>query len=928
MASRGTCISGLFALPCVLLASLSFARGFGEGPATRPVLFIGTSLPDPPSQREDWKQPATALPTKLLDATTALFSQGMADPRGCEYRQIEVAVGNVWSGGGNSFATHGWVLPNKDNVTQRFAVCWNGLIYPAVNVGAAADIKSDVDALLESDRKAMEGLEKQGRERYRFMGVIPENEAVSFETMTDTKVCLLLRAGHTSLAEKYWAQLAFRPAGNQKGNDDPYLPLASEWAWYAFDRAVCGHMRGDDVVSAQTAQLLTRAVAEIERSAAARGYIRPLRQDPADSNHIIDNGPYLGFLEPLPALLQDEQRRVAEKPKPPALDEAMKIADKSGRIAALIRDLEEIDERQWGQPGGVGVDASPIVLALEKEGQDAVEPLIKCLESDNRLTRSVSFGRDFGADRNLIPVAHAAYLAIGNILQTHQFGTASDAFNRGGTPGRKRIVAEVKSFWAKARGKSPAEMWYETLADDAAPSSRWTEAVQKIVQPTDVEVRGGWVLDPERKPGEIPPIRGESLRNKSNPSVSQLIARRVPQVAAEEPGNSMAMYRSHDAARMALALNRWDAKASEPVLRAQIVQCEQALNQWGHYNNQLRQDVAEMTTALASMGDSGTLKEYAHWISEQTPAREASDAVVRTFEPMLRYPDNPDIAAAANHLFGRRESPWYCLPKATGYREFGPDSDLVASSLIAVPAFRKNVLDNLADVSQVGTVSIESGTVRIKMSSGGNLGTGILDPSDPLLPSTGEQRTVRVCDWYAWHLSKPDGSPQFELFWPADKRDDAVRRATEFVSHWAVRFAPNDLQEVMQKRAFQSLHMTFPRLDHPATIDDVREGRAIFSLGGRAGTAVVPIKPFPCKAKWIAFKQAVVRYQMYDPKTQSQKVLTEFDQDGVVWQAEDIAENQKVQRYYGFVGHHVIAKVPADEIKLIPNIPAWDPRSE
>ena len=38
--------------------------------------------------------------------------------------------------------------------------------------------------------------------------------------------------------------------------------------------------------------------------------------------------------------------------------------------------------------------------------------------------------------------------------------------------------------------------------------------------------------------------------------------------------------------------------------------------------------------------------------------------------------------------------------------------------------------------------------------------------------------------------------------------------------------------------------------------------------------------------------------------------------DGWVWQAEEVRRGDRWERYYGFVGPHVIARIPADEIEL------------
>jgi hypothetical protein len=78
---------GLF-LPSLLV----WVQGSAAQPTPSPPSprFTGTSIPDPPRQREPWTPPDTKLPRFLINATAALFEAGMADPRGCTYRDIEV----------------------------------------------------------------------------------------------------------------------------------------------------------------------------------------------------------------------------------------------------------------------------------------------------------------------------------------------------------------------------------------------------------------------------------------------------------------------------------------------------------------------------------------------------------------------------------------------------------------------------------------------------------------------------------------------------------------------------------------------------------------------------------------------------------------------------------------------------------------------
>lgn len=113
----------------LLLTAASSAQA--RPAAQQPAKFEGDSLPDPPQQRLGWEPPRAPLLEKLLTATAKLFEQGLADPRGCEYREVEiVASGNIgaWTG---RIKTHAWVLPAAPQPGgRRFAVAWNGLSTP------------------------------------------------------------------------------------------------------------------------------------------------------------------------------------------------------------------------------------------------------------------------------------------------------------------------------------------------------------------------------------------------------------------------------------------------------------------------------------------------------------------------------------------------------------------------------------------------------------------------------------------------------------------------------------------------------------------------------------------------------------------------------------------------------------------------------
>src|SRR4029077_15370356 len=101
---------------------------------------------------------------------------------------------------------------------------------------------------------------------------------------------------------------------------------------------------------------LTSLQKAVEARAEELGFPRPQRLDGKDQPT-----PYIDFLGQLPELLADQERR-GKEPKRPAVPP--RGGDKSARIAALIRDLDQAVARQWGQAGGGSLGVASVVKAL------------------------------------------------------------------------------------------------------------------------------------------------------------------------------------------------------------------------------------------------------------------------------------------------------------------------------------------------------------------------------------------------------------------------------------------------------------------------------------------------------------------------------------------------------------------------------------
>ncbi len=809
--------------------------------------FTGGSIPDPPRQKEPWTAPPTKLPRFLVAATEALFEQGLADPRGCEYREVEAVDGMTYK-------THGFVLPQRAGQSDRFFVGWDAVVRPAVSIGAAADLEKDIRALADGIRRGRQGdateqTKRLGRFSGYWWGGWGGQGTASFESGSPLKLCLLLRLGLADLAEELFA--AATPwTPDVKGRDltdyqVSYLSLAQVWAATVYQRLMAAHMRGEDAVALDAARRLSAFEKAVDIRASELGFAR-------NTNYQSQPPSYFPHIRQLPELLADHERRAREPARGPI---PKRGGNPAPRVAALIRDLDQIDERQFSSPGSANPGSSPLVKALIAEGGPAVEPLLAAYETDTRLTRSVSSGQGMSY---VHPVAEAELAALSGLLQGADFRTSEpNAYNRN-LSARKELVRSLRAFWAKNREVSPNERWFRLLSDENAGRDRWLEAAAHIVQPRD-ETGPAYIGRSAMRVGPTPsPMKGEELRARHNPSVSGLLAGRVADIAATANPLQHPNIELYRACELAMALHAWDEKAALPVMRNLTRACREDMELKRTQGSQLDQSmsrfVVQFTLIRARAGDRNAVGEYATWIRDCRP-KELENHGFECFEPMWAYPDDPAIQGEARRLFADPESPWLSLvraPGGSGVFSFHARG-LYTSPLLRVDGFRTAIIAALADRSPRGTVRRTDRRVfEYKMSDGenGNYGS---DRPDLDEVEQGVDRPFRVCDQLAWLLSGIEGSPRCELYWPEDRRDRAVAASAEFLRKYGEQFTatpPPGENDFPSKRA----HVAFPKLDRPATPEDVRAGRAIFSLQGEGEVRLAKVPERPFRARWVTLK--------------------------------------------------------------------------
>jgi hypothetical protein len=168
---------------------LMFAVGCASRFAQSSPLFDSKEAPVPPAQTQPWTPPRTELAPIVVSAVTELFREGLADPRGCEYREIEIAESKTWR-----IKTHGWVLPGKGG-EQRYAIGWNGVVYPVASVGGPVDLQKEFSVMPTA----------YGARRFRGNGngwPMSDQGSLSADSALPIKTAFLLRLGETQLAEE------------------------------------------------------------------------------------------------------------------------------------------------------------------------------------------------------------------------------------------------------------------------------------------------------------------------------------------------------------------------------------------------------------------------------------------------------------------------------------------------------------------------------------------------------------------------------------------------------------------------------------------------------------------------------------------------------------------------------------------------------
>jgi len=325
-------------------------------------------------------------------------------------------------------------------------------------------------------------------------------------------------------------------------------------------------------------------------------------------------------------------------------------------------------------------------------------------------------------------------------------------------------VQEMRAYWNKYKGLNLNERCYLILKDDAA-GSRWLEAASHLTQPENVTTfRGGFN---ERKPEPAPApvrLRGEDIRNKTNPSVAGLMARRALEIPSANPN----AYDLAAAGEMGLKLAAWDAQAAGPVLKSLAQRCATVMNYSGAGMGGV---LAKLALARAQAGDPGAFDDYAAWLPTTTPA-QLGYSFPGFLEPLASYPTNAVLESAAEKIFADTNPAWGRLPWQKNV-----SANPAASGLAKGPVFRALLARELDRKEVCGSISWQaSGMVHYSISNqlGGSF---IYDFPEARQTPDGTAAELRWCDWIALSLAQGKYIVPYNPFAPVAAREGAIGNA-------------------------------------------------------------------------------------------------------------------------------------------------------
>lgn len=559
--------------------------------------------------------------------------------------------------------------------------------------------------------------------------------------------------------------------------------------------------------------------------------------------------------------------------------------DTAKKTRFSIDRLEEL-ESVCRVRNGTSFEDLPAVAALIELGDAAVPSLIDTIEKDNRLCRTFDNGRWGG--RKIVGVRDAALDVVQLILRVGEWDprNATDAGLLEDYDKNKRVRV-LRSYWKEFGHLRYEERLMKVLKDPKSTPEATRDAAKLLSHLAD-----------------DPPSRSHSLS-----SIGRQFSTQIDLAAYrfESPTAAEAILAAYDRDQLASNMKRLNVHLhhylnpfEDAYLEALIELGDRRIAGELTKRASAAPDLAarrKWAFAAHQLGDSRALKALANDIrlgyfalpsmnQDDNPfEREAPDALemqslIRTFANAGRPETERALAAMTNP-----NHPAHELLKHFILESLVRGNDCWSEHPCCLPFLRMLMDDKRATGA---SISIEYDQLRRRGEQGSSS-----RPLPPCLKNSDVCRTEvyeRVCGAAALQMSELiAGLPAYHpLFKDADRRLQILKTAFDRFPDKFVRAPDNVAALFTQWRSGPIFIPAIGPLDHVATAEDVRKGRAIFHLEGKRKLL---LEPLPMRAM-LASNDG--------PAQPVLVVQAEADDKGTI--------------FYGVIGAHQIAKVRENEI--------------
>ena len=827
-------------------------------------------FPRPAHADAVWKPEHKTRIKDWYTATNLFIEKTGADPRALDYREVELQMGSIWKGDAGTHRTHAWVYYAKGNSSQPYALTWNGQLYPALWVGDKAELEADIRKLdTISNNHALDLSEEHYMVDHR-------------APLTPSRLALLVRLGKEDL-------VSMKPASWWRLEGELSQYLIYKWMDQTYERGMMAHMRGDDSTALHCFSHLKELREWTATSPPANW------STPDDISHFAN----------VNQLYRDHQRR-AKRSVPYFSRDCGQIEDDDKRLRAMIKALENVDGKMAGQPGGVMFSFQDDVKAFVHEGRNAIPYLIECQAKDKRLSRTVSFWRDFVPMRDVFSVASVAEIIIEEILGIYHDDLPNQDHSCKNIDAACRAKA-WEAYWKQNENLSAEEERFHQLEDQSLAATVWIDAAEFLTV-DGPKPQFYTSLSPAnmltQAARDTLSFNGDKLPAALRTKLGKVITDRISDLASKarrESSSYDAYQYLYDAVSLLKSLHRWQPTTSKPTIDKLYETTYTLYLQAATLKQRYRFGylISSMTLYKVELGDEQALERYHQHVKSWSSDYVAEDYLKNQLTPLAVYANHPEMRTLADWLFLDPASPLLQLvdeDPVNATRLFN-GRNIPAQSFMDFISFRDWVLALLGEETIVTEATFKPDGYHHR--GGPTVSTsGGVSSVEWGYPTETATQSLRVCDWIAKTVGGFEGTDAMILHLNQSERDSIIANQVLFMR----RYGQN-----IESKGFRYYELELPTLGMPAEEDDVMAGAAIFSFPPTDSVRYVSRASIPdTMVTW--FNNPKLKEYYNDGRT---RALGE----GKIWQIEERWEEDHWERYYGVVGRRYTARLQSHQLE-------------